>query len=137
MGATVFLLVGIVFSQLNDKVEMSATKIGKAAIYFLCAIITSIAIMSLFKIIEDRKWTILKYLEEYRKSTIVLLVTNNLIIETVRLLDYKLFGNLLIKLDMTGSIIFTAFLIIVEWWIIKISQGLFAPVFGHIKKRKR
>lgn len=70
--------------------------------------------MNLFKIIEDKKWTILKYIEEYGKNTIVLLVTSNLIIEIVRLFDYKLFGNILIKFGTIGSIIFTAFLIIVE-----------------------
>lgn len=133
----IFLLVGIICSQVNGEVEMSATKIGNPAIYFPCAILTSIAIMRLFKIIEDKKWTLLKYIEEYGKNTIVLLVTNNLIIETVRLFDYKLFGNILIKLGMIGSIIFTAFLIIAEWLIIKISKGPFAPVFGHIKKEKR
>lgn len=136
-GTVLFLLVGIICSQVNGEVEMSATKIGNPAIYFPCAILTSIAIMRLFKIIEDKKWKFLKYIEEYGKNTIVLLVTNNLIIETVRLFDYKLFGNILIKLGMIGSIIFTAFLIIVEWLIIKISKGPFAPVFGHIKKGKR
>lgn len=136
-GAILFLFVGIICSQANGEVEMSATKIGNPAIYFPCAILTSIAIMNLFKIIEDKKWTILKYIEEYGKNTIVLLVTNNLIIEIVRLFDYKLFGNILIKFGTIGSIIFTAFLIIVEWLIIKISKGPFAPLFGHIKKGKR
>lgn len=132
-----FLFVGFICSQVNGEVEMSATKIGNPAIYFPCAILTSIAIMRLFKIIEEKKWTILKYIEEYGKNTIVLLATNNLIIETVRLFDYKLFGNILIKLDMIGSIIFTAFLIIVEWLIIQISKGPFALIFGHIKKEER
>lgn len=136
-GTVLFLLVGIICSQVNGEVEMSATKIGNPAIYFPCAIITSIAIMRLFKIIEDKKWPLLKYMEEYGKNTIVLLVTNNLIIEIVRLFDYKLFGNILIKLGMIGSIIFTAFLIIAEWLIIKISKGPFSPIFGHIKKGKR
>ena len=136
-GAIIFLFVGIICSQANGEVEMSATKIGNPAIYFPCAILTSIAIMNLFKIIEDKKWTILKYIEEYGKNTIVLLVTNNLIIEIVRLFDYKLFGNILIKFGTIESIIFTAFLIIVEWLIIKISKGPFTPLFGHIKKGKR
>lgn len=136
-GTVLFLLVGVICSQVNGEVEMSAMKIGNPAIYFPCAILTSIAIMRLFKINEDKKWKFLKYIEEYGKNTIVLLVTNNLIIETVRLFDYKLFGNILIKLGMIGSIIFTAFLIIVEWLIIKISKGPFAPIFGHIKKGKR
>lgn len=136
-GTVLFLFVGIICSQMNGEVEMSATRIGNPAIYFSCAILTSISIMRLFKIIENKKWTILKYIEEYGKNTIVLLVTNNLIIETVRLFDYKLFGNILIKLGTIGSIIFTAFLIIVEWLIIKISKGPFVPVFGRIKKGKR
>lgn len=135
-GDFVFLIAGYFFAQMNGEVEMSASKIGNAAIYFLCAILTSIAIMSLLKKIENSKWRILNYLEEYGKNTIVLLVTNNLIIETIRLIDYKLFGNFLIRLGMIGSIVFTIVLLIVEWWIIKMSKGSLAPVFGYIKKKK-
>lgn len=131
-----FLVVGYIFAQINGEVEMSASKIGNAFIYFLCAILTSIAIISLFRKIENRKWKILKYLEEYGKNTIVLLVTNNLIIETIRLMDYKFFGNFLIRLDILGSIAFTIILLIVEWVIIKISKGFLAPVFGHIKEKR-
>lgn len=132
----VFLVVGYVFAQMNGEVEMSASNIGNAAIYFPCAIVTSIAVMSLMKKIENHKWKILKYLEEYGKNTIVLLVTNNLIIEIIRLLDYKFFGNFMIQLGMIGSIVFTIILLIIEWWIIRISRGPLAPVFGCIKKKR-
>ena len=117
--------------------EMGVAKIGNVAIYFSCAIITSIAITSLFNKFESRKWTVLKYLEEYGKNSIVLLVTNNLIIETIRLLDYKVFGNFLINLDIIGSIILTVFLVGIEWWIIKASKGLLAPIFGHVRKKSK
>lgn len=135
-GSFVFLVVGYIFAQKNGDVEMSASRIGNAVVYFLCAVLTSIAIISLLKKIENCKWKLLNYLEEYGKNTIVLLVTNNLIIETIRLIDYKLLGNFLIRLGMIGSIVFTIILLIVEWWIIKVSRGLLAPVFGHTKKER-
>ena len=131
------LVIGYILAQVNGEVEMGVAKIGNVAIYFSCAIITSIAITSLFNKFESRKWTVLKYLEEYGKNSIVLLVTNNLIIETIRLLDYKVFGNFLINLDIIGSIILTVFLVGIEWWIIKASKGLLAPIFGHVRKKSK
>lgn len=135
-GSFVFLTIGYILAQMNGEVEMSASNIGNAAIYFPCAIVTSIAVISLMKKVENYKWNILKYLEEYGKNTIVLLVTNNLIIEIIRLIDYKFFGNFMIQLGMIGSIVFTIILLIIEWWIIRMSRGPLAPVFGHIKKRR-
>lgn len=131
----ILIICGFLLAQINGDVEMSASNIGNPIIYFLCVLITSIAIMSLFKKIENYKILSLNVLETYGKNSIVLLCTNNLLIEMIRLFDYKYTGNALINLGMIGSVIFTLILMLVEWWIIKfVNKGLFAPLFGYFKK---
>ena len=76
-------------------------------------------------------------MEKYGKNTIVLLVTNNLLIEMIRLIDYKITGNILIRLGIFGSILFTVGLLIIEWWFIKVANGPLGFLFGRMRKEER
>ena len=63
MGADCILLViGLLMAENNGPVEMTAGNIGNPVIYFLGAMATSIAIMSLLKKAECRQIKFLKYM---------------------------------------------------------------------------
>lgn len=134
--AKYILLIGSSgFALINGPVEMSVGRIGNSYIYFGCAAITSVSIMTILKKIEKEKDKLLIIIEKYGRNTIVLLVTNNLFIEIGRLIDYKIAGNLLIRMGIFGSIIFTLVLLIIEWNVIKLANDSFSVVFGKSKKR--
>ena len=130
----ILLVIGLLMAENNGPVEMTAGNIGNPVIYFLGAMATSIAIMSLLKKAECRQIKFLKFLEVYGKNSIVILCTNNPFIEIIRLLDYKITGNFLISTGMIGCIIFTVILIVIEWYCIKFANGIFAPIFGRAKQ---
>jgi len=77
-----------------------------------------------------------KYLSQFEllkcfgENTIVVVCTNNLIIECIRLLDYKLFDNFLVNKGIIGSIIFSIIMIVIEYTLIKISKSRFSILFG-------
>lgn len=139
----VIFISGFLLAQVNGSVEIAPNNIGNPILYLLSATLTSIAIMNLFENLKcehnkDQKRTlivkILDVLDVYGKNSIVLLCTNNLLIEIIRLLDYKIFGNSLISLGTTGSVLFTIILLVIEWFVIKLAKGPFSLFFGHLKK---
>lgn len=135
IGADYILLtIGLLLAETNGPVEMTASKIGNPIVYFWGAMATSIAVMSLLKKIEDKQLKLLEILGVYGKNSIVVLCTNNLFIEIIRLLDYKIAGNFLISIDMIGCIIFIVILMVIEWYCIKLSNGIFSPIFGRNRK---
>ena len=71
----------------------------------------------------------------FGQNTIVILCTNNLLIETIRLADHKLTGDFLLKTGLAGSLLFTALLILIEIPVIKLASGPFAPMFGKQAKK--
>ena len=130
----VLLIIGLLLAQKNGSVEMAAGNIGNSVIYYLCATPTTIAIMILMKKVEYKKIKLYKVLEVYGKNSIVIVCTNNLLIEIIRLFDYKVTGNFLASTGMVGCVIFTIILMVIEWYCIKLANGTFAPIFGRIKQ---
>ena len=128
----ILVFLGEILAQKNGSVEMSAGNIGNPIIYFAGAMATSIAIMGIWKKFEKYRIRILDIIEEYGKNSIVLLCTNNILIESIRLFDYKITGNILLHLGMLGSVLFTIILLAIEWLIIKLAKGALAPLFGNI-----
>lgn len=133
-GNCILLIIGCYLAQMNGSVEMAASNIGNPAIYFPCATATSVAIMGLFKKAECKHIKVLDVIEVYGKNSIVLLCTNNLLIEIIRLFDYKITGNILISMGMAGCAIFTVILMAIEWKVIKLADGPLSLVFGRIKR---
>lgn len=125
-----FVLTSALLAQVNGAVEMGVHHIGNPVLYFICATIMSVAVLGLFQRLEDRASKCLKILEIYGKNSMVLLCTNNILIEIIRLLDYKIANNALISIGMLGCIIFTLLLLLIEWYIIKLANGKFAFWFG-------
>lgn len=121
-----------ILGSVNGFVAIGALQLQNMGLFFLNAIGMSLAILSFFKWV-DKTDIRLRLLEAFGKNSIVVLCTNNILIEIVRLVDYKLVGNILIRWEMFGNILFTVILIGMELIIIRGANGSLAPVFG--KKR--
>ena len=82
----------------------------------------SIAVIILFTVYRKSGLQELRGLSFFGKDSIVILLTNNLLIEVIRLLDYKIAGDWLLKMGMVGSLIMTLVLGIMESCMIILSR---------------
>lgn len=112
-------------SQLNGFTSLHSTQASHAPLYFLDATLTSITILSLFFFLEQKlrfRSRVLRYLGT---STIIVVCTNNLLIEILRLVDYKLMGNHLLNMGLIGSFVFFVLLTLLEIPFVHIFKGKF------------
>lgn len=131
-SALILFVIGSLCSIYNGDVEMSVNHLGNPFIYYITATSLTISIIYFMQELEKKSIHIIDFLLVFGRNSIVLLVTNNLIIETVRLIDYKIYGNLLIKLGLSGSLVFTLIILIIEWNLIKLANGPLGVLFGKI-----
>ena len=82
---------------------MSVNHLGNPIIYYFTASSITISILFFMHKLENKSLKIMDILTIFGKNSIVLLVTNNLIIEMLRLIDYKILGNLFMKSRICGS----------------------------------
>ena len=66
---------------------------------------------------------------EFGMNSIVILVTNNLIIEILRLLDHKLFNSFCLNHGLPGCLFFALLILIAEYPLIRLSTGKLAFLF--------
>ena len=127
------IIVFIIFSflcQLNGHVGLGGLIFNNGIMYFLNAIIMSICILSLLYNLEKKEKNTISWLSFFWKSTTIILCTNNLFIEIIRLLDYKITGNSLLNSGLIGNILFTGLLIMIYIPFIKISNKKLGFIFG-------
>lgn len=127
------VIVGTALALYNGFVAIGSLEFHNGILFYTNALLMSISIISLFYHMEGRNCN-LKLLGFLGRDTIVLLCTNNLLIEIIRLIDYKLMGNVLLSLGMLGCLLFTIILLVLEIMAIYISYTRVAIVFG---KRRR
>lgn len=132
-AAVLGLLAGSILALMNGAVGIGALEFQNGLLFYINAIVISISILTLFCSVEEKKYQP-RFLNFLGKNTIVLLCTNNLFIEIVRLLDYKITGNMLISLGMLGCVLFTILLLFLEVVTIYVSYTPLGVVFG--KRRK-
>ena len=130
----VLLICGATLSKVNGFAAIGSLEIGNGFLFFLSAAFTGSAILALLKKVESAG-AHLPGLSLFGQNTIVILCTNNLLIETIRLADHKLTGDFLLKTGLAGSLLFTALLILIEIPVIKLASGPFAPMFGKQAKK--
>lgn len=115
------IVVGIPLAIYNGPIGLAVLRLNNGWIFLLTASINCIGIMLFFALLE-KKGIQLHFLEMFGKNSIVVLCTNNLFIETIRLLDSKITNNFLSNAGVLGSIIFTCILLVLEFAMIKISR---------------
>lgn len=132
--AFMMLVCAVLFSHINGFAAMGSLELGNGILFFANACLTSLFLLVVSLKVEERGAKI-RFVNWFGRSTIVILCTNNLLIESIRLLDYKVTGNVLLHSGLTGCIIFTAILVFLEVPLIIISEGSFAFVFGRQVKK--
>lgn len=131
-----FIACGIPLAIYNGPIGLATLQLGDGWIFMLTALINCFGFVLLFYYLEQ-KGLRLGLLELFGKNSIVILCTNNLLIEIVRLMDSKLTNNWLLYSGVIGSIIFTIILIIIEIGIIKLTRFKFVSfLFGKRQRRR-
>ena len=106
------------------------------------ATITSIALLCIFAYIDKYVHHRLRFLEFTGRDSIVILCTNNLLIEILRLLDHKITGDFMLNHGIPGAFMFAAIILLFEIPIILLAHTRLSVLFGKSKslnscKRKK
>lgn len=127
--ACFILIISSIITLWSGFSAIGSLEFPQGPLYFATALAMSLAIMTIFKGVNPKsKCT--SQLRLFGQYSIVVLCTNNLLIEIIRLLDYKLSGNFLIDLGLSGSILFFLLLVLLEYILICLSQGPLGIIFG-------
>ena len=127
-------LIGSILSVVNGFSALGDLSLNQPILYFLSAWLLSTAILAICHLISE-KGLKLKLLSVFGENSIVILCTNNLLIEIIRLLDYKITGNVLIAWGIWGNMLFTIILLILEYAIICFEKHFCPWTFGSIKRK--
>ena len=90
------IITSIIFSKYNGFVGLGSFELNNIFLYFLFGIIGSTGVLFLIKKFDNKEIKILKL---YGINSIVILCTHNILLEIIRLLDYKISGNILLNMD--------------------------------------
>lgn len=123
-------IINVFLFKFNGFVGLGAFRLNNIYLFLICGITGSLGIILLAKRLDDVNLKLLKFLGI---NTMVILCTHNMIIEIIRLLDYKLFGNILLKYNVYGSFLLCATIILIEIPIILICNKYFYYLFGKKK----
>lgn len=125
------LLISSIIALYNGFIGIGALLFNNIILFFIIGTIISYIILMLFKVINTRtNPKYLNILSTFGANSIVVLVTNNLLIELFRLLEYKVFNNFFLENGVIGAFLMTAILIIPEYYLISISQSKIGILFG-------
>lgn len=123
-------VAGVVLAEINGPIGMAALDFKNGLLTVLNATITSIAILTIFAYFDKNVQHRLRFLIFTGKDSIVILCTNNLLIEIFRLLDYRLTGNVFLGLGIPGAFMFAAIIMVFEVLIIFLSHTRIKVIFG-------
>lgn len=130
------IIAGAALARFNGFAAIGSLETGKSALlFYFDAAVTSTAILALFRRAEHSDRFRAGWLAWIGRNTIVILCTNNLLIETIRLLDHKLTGDVLLRTGIWGSLLFTGILILLEIPLMHLAEGPLGPVFGKQAKK--
>jgi len=117
------LILFFIGSMLNGDASMN--KMNNVWLYFLNATGTSVGIITLINSLQHKCCFKSKFITFLGINSIIVLCTNNLIIEIIRLLDYKLTGNWMMNTGYLGCFAFFILLVVAEIPVIKAFEGRF------------
>lgn len=127
------LAMGIcaILAQVNGFVGIGALQLQNVLLFFVNGSISSLALLSIFEHFSERRTRTFTVLEYFGRNTIIVVCTNNLCIEIIRLLDHKLTGDILLKMDWMGSYIFFLILTVCEMCLIHVLSGRCTGILGR------
>jgi hypothetical protein len=126
------LLVGMLLSVVNGFAAIGSFDLGNPVLFFISAALTLFALSRICQMVHQPG-----LLPWFGQNSIVILCTNNILIEVLRLLDYKLTGNFFLSTGYIGVFLFATILTILEIPIIMFSMKYLRVLFGVIRKNVR
>lgn len=127
------LLIASILALYNGFISIGALLFNNVILFFIAGTIISYVIIMLFKAI-DKNINHKRYfniLSVFGANSIVVLVTNNLLIELFRLLEYKVFNNFFLENGVIGAFLMATILAIPEYYLISIAQNKIGILFGR------
>lgn len=128
------LIVFILSSFNKTSSTMYNLHFNNIIIYLFTSILGSLGMILIFKKFENVEF---KWLKFYGFNSIIILVTHACIIEIIRLIDYRIFNNILIKLDLVGGIILSIIVMIIMIPIINIINNYFGFLIGRSSNKSK
>lgn len=106
------LIVCSALALYNGFSAIGSLQLNNPFLFFINAVGLTMAWFCLFRKEDDAKWS--HWLSFWGKNSIVILCTNNLLIEIIRLLDARLTHGILLTYGIWGSIALTLIIIGIE-----------------------
>lgn len=88
----------------------SFAELHNTALFLLSGLSISSFVLFISLLLESNKRVVNKVLNYYGRDTLLVLCTNNLVIECIRLLDYKTTGSFLLHYGMLGNLLMFLYL---------------------------
>ena len=111
--------IQIFLSLQNQTVSLAALEFGNVFLYIINSVLGTYIVIQFCIVLKDSKLR-LSFLNTIGKNTIIVLGTSSILIEIIRLFDYKIFNNILNRLNIFEGIILCIIVMIVEYIIIYI-----------------
>ena len=126
----------MVGSVLNGSVDISDLELHNPILFFLSAFLLCTSILGIFNCIEKSVNTDLRFFRLWGENTIIVLCTNNLVIEIIRLADHFITYDFMIKSGILGNFLFFVIITVIELIIIKIFSNKLGFVFGRYRRKQ-
>lgn len=126
------IIIGSILGLLNNQVDMCTLQLHNVAFYSLSLALINVGFLSVLKSLSncDRWLNILQKLSFWGINSIIVLCTHNILIEILRLIDYKLFDDRLKMMGLVGTIVLTLIVLLLELPIIYWGNRKFYFLFG-------
>lgn len=125
----ILFLLGTILSQYNGFVRINL-EFANLWLYFTSSILLCVTLLGIFEILSMYKNRIFEIFCLFGRNSIMILCTNQLLIESFRLIEYKCLNNVFLDNGDVGAMVFALIISYIEYIIIeKMPQGL-KWVFG-------
>ena len=123
ISSVALLVVASCATLVNQGASMNDMRF--ALFYLINAIIISLCIICIIRRLGD-KYGHNRIITFYGRNSLIVLCTNNLVIEICRLIDFKLFNNLIYNLGNIGVFLFFLIITVLEYPLLKLFEGKFS-----------
>ncbi len=126
------IIIGSILGLLNNQVDMCTLQLNNVAFYTISFALINVGFLSVLKSLSnsDRWHNILQKISFWGMNSIIVLCTHNILIEIIRLIDYKLFDDRIKMMGFGGAIMLTLIVLLFELPIIYWGNRRFNYLFG-------
>lgn len=119
--AVIVLCVCSILALYNGFSGIGSLQLNNPVLFYMNAVGVTWALFFFLNVSKDT--VVMKSLSFFGRNSIIILCTNNLIIEVFRLLDYRMCNNVLLSWGVGGAIVLTTIIIVIEIALIKLANS--------------